>query len=229
MAWSYDDFEWGSNGDSISPSYGGITWTITTGVAKIATAQAYGGTRSMSLVNNAATNDISFPVTAGTDYSLICRMLMVSSPSILSNIVMHGNGSYYIQIYWDTDGQLYYYDTAAHSMGTFSKDAWHLLEVTNLNWTSHTFDVYVDEVLVKSGSVMRSGASYNNIWRWQQNANTGTKLFFDNIIVGKYKSIDIYKLSVWKALVSGKLMKSGVWKDIAYMQVLKSGAWKDIA
>jgi len=181
-----DNFEWGNDGDSIVNSGGGITWTKDNGVVQIATAQHYAGSRSMSFVNNAVAANIHFPVTAGTDYSLSCWMLMVSTPAGLTNVIMHGNGTKIIQIYWNKDGKLYYYDSSAHEIGTYSLDAWHLLEVNNLSWTAGTFDIYVDGSIAKAGAAMRTLNTYNNVWHFQQGANDGTKVYIDNIVVAQY-------------------------------------------
>ncbi len=232
MTWIYDDFESGTNGGSIGGSSmpgGGGSWTLTTGVVQMSNAQKYNGSLSLSFVNNSSQNDCQFPLIHGTDYSMIFRVLWTGSPAQLTNLIMHGDGTSIIQLYLATNGDLTYYDTSGHVVSNLSINVWHLIEVTHISWSGKTYDIYVDGVIVKSGAAMRALTSQTDVWRFQQPLNTGTCVYIDNIIVGKYESMDIYKLSVWKMLVSGLLMKSGAWKDIAYIQVLKSSAWKDIA
>lgn len=181
----WDDFEWGSSGNSLSASGGNVTWTVTTGSIQISTTQSYGGTRSAAMINNAAQNDFSFPVTVGTSIALLCKFYKADAV-LTTNLLIHGNGSKIMQVYCDSNENLLYYDTSGHTITTFSAGSWHTLEVNNINWSLGTFDVYLDGTLVKSGAGMRSLSSYNNLWRWQQNAYSGTGIYFDNVIVRQY-------------------------------------------
>jgi len=181
----FDDFEWSHDGDAITENGGGITWTKTTGAVTISTDQPYGGTRGVESVNNAVQNDWQCPTPAAphsgvSAYALQCRVY--KPDATLSHGFIHGNGTDCLQVYYFTDEQIGYYDTATHYVGTFAADAHHLIEICNINWTAKTFDIWVDGTCVKTGAVMRPLTSYNDIWRWQANANSGS-FYVDNVVI----------------------------------------------
>jgi len=177
----------GVDGANINTSGGTITYTVVGGSIQIDTSYAFYGTRSMGLVNSGVPNDVTFPVAVDPNISLRCRFYKLDGV-LTTNMVQHGNGTKMIQVYCDDAENLYYYDTAARLMGSFSAGAWHTLEINNINFTAGTFDVYLDSAILQAGAIMRTLNLYNGKWRLQQGVSSGTGFNVDNVIVRNFST-----------------------------------------
>lgn len=163
-----DDFEWGSDGDSLATSGGDITWSVTadgTSRAEIDTAQAYAGTRSARLYRDGTNSPpAAFSQTALTPNEVLCIPAMKDDTS--RYVVYHGNGTYRITVVAFETEVLYYYDGAYKDTGeTVSVDTWFLLEIRNVDWNSGTYDIYLDGSLAQSGATMEVTSANANIIR----------------------------------------------------------------
>ena len=160
----FDGFEWGSDGDPLSDSGGAITWTTTaagTSKAEIDTAQHHTGTRSARLyrdgTNMPKATFSQSPITASQSIHFWFRKDGTSQPSYL-----HGNGSHIIYVIVGFDEKVYYFDGSGKDTGaTVLINTWYSLSIRNVNWAAHTYDIYLNGVLIKSGAVMLSNPGYS--------------------------------------------------------------------
>ena len=149
--------------NSITPSGGAIDWTIVvagTSKAEINTAQHYSGTRSARLYrgdNNAAAY---FLQTALTPTQTIGFQYRTDGSAYF--VFRHGNGTYYLRITILSDEVIYYYDGSTHSTGSsVSVGSWNLISIRNVNWAAHTYDIYLDGILIQSAATMATSAAFS--------------------------------------------------------------------
>lgn len=72
--------------------------------------------------------------------------------STLSSVAYDGA----IEFKFSNTGELGVYDTAFRSGGSYSADTWYFIEFRNINWTTKTFDFYVN------GTLKRSAVEFRN-------------------------------------------------------------------
>lgn len=128
----FEDFEWGTDGDSIATSGGSVTWTVSTGgtsAADIDTAQAYGGTRSGRLYHD-GTNSPYFQTGGGLidGNTLISYRVRKNDTAQLYNFMY--NGSFYEMINHAESENIYYHNGTFLSSGlNIAVDTWELCNV----------------------------------------------------------------------------------------------------
>ncbi|MCJ7576239.1 MAG: hypothetical protein MUO80_06175 [Dehalococcoidia bacterium] len=73
----------------------------------------------------------------------------------------NGDGNYAIRVRVGDVERIEYYDGTWHP-STYSLQAkWNWIEFRNINWSTHTFDIYVDGYLWKTGATMWHYSGYN--------------------------------------------------------------------
>lgn len=175
VGYKHDDFEWGSDGDPISNSGGGIVWSrsVPTGChVEIDTAQAYSGTRSLGFYDYEPAHypTATFSRMAiSRSYSIGFR-LRISATGVEFNFA-HGNGTKFIHCYKTTNGTNYFAYSYTDSEGAlkystvssivFANDKWHLLEIKNIDFEGKEYDVYFEGVF-KARIPMRNGNAATN-------------------------------------------------------------------
>jgi hypothetical protein len=183
----FDDFERGSNGDTI-----GGAWTEDTAHVHISTEQAYAGTRSAKIVGGTdAVATIS--VTPSADISIQWRARKEDTADMA---VVHNDGGSRAQAYWGTD-ETYKYYSSSSSYTAFSpspisptKDAWHLFEMNDFNWTTNTADWWVDGTKCGNDSSQYSDAFQANKF-WIRGASAGGgSTFFDHFLIRNWRAIE---------------------------------------
>lgn len=108
-----------------------------------------------------------------------------------ANIFTHGNGTKLLLIAYAATEEIQYYDGSFRGTGQYpSYNTWHLLEVLNINFTSGTFDVYLNGSLIKSGASMRASATAANTVRIQGDADADQDVWLDNFIVRNWRAIE---------------------------------------
>jgi len=192
----FDDFERGSDGDTV-----GGDWTDTTAGAApplISTAQKYGGTRSAKIYSYAD----GFPLPGGMETAVtasdnISIMFRIYKNPNGEPVFSHGDGSSLQVIAWQNGGRLYYRDSSWNEVElapspAVSSEEWHLFEFNNFNWATNSFDLLIDEVIIGSGLVGPASTGENNKFIFNsQNYNPGTNItWIDNFIVRNYRTTE---------------------------------------
>lgn len=188
---SSDDFEWGSNGDLISTSGGGVTWTSANG-AIISTDQKYGGTRSAKLPYNASVASIICNLTASNNNAF--RFMFYKETDVnWAYPILHGNGSKHIYLRITSGESIQYYDGTYHDSGkTITADAWNTIDIVDVDFAAGTFKIDVnDSGSLSSACAMNNGASYTDtVWIEGDGNVSGADCWLDNFIVRNYRSTE---------------------------------------
>jgi hypothetical protein len=177
-----EDFEWGNSGDSLSPSGGDVTWSVTTqggtSVAEIDMEHKYTGTRS-GRVHMDGTNAV-WAQYSQAPLSYIGWHLRLDGETL--SRFDHGDATHTIWMRVKANGSIEYYDGSVHPTGkTITLNAWHYMEIRNIDWTAATYDIYADNVLVKSGTPMWANALGNGVARWYSDSGAGN-FWVDDIV-----------------------------------------------
>jgi hypothetical protein len=143
-----EDFEWGTDGTSLSESLGWVTtWDAVTS-AEIDTKWEHEGMRSGKWYwDGEHAAEASFTCAPLQSYGFWYRR---DGGGL--NVHRHGDETHRIDlgIFWD--GEIKYWDTQWRDTGySISDTYWHLLEIRNIDWTNHIFDIYLDEVRITPG------------------------------------------------------------------------------
>jgi hypothetical protein len=230
----FEDAEWGNNGDNINGSGGSVTWTSIRGTPVISTEQKYGGSRSIKIPHSKPSTCFSTSLTAGTEYNIRFRYYKENAAEN-DWLVIHGNASkrIYVQIDPSENVKAYngstYVDTTLNALA----DAWGLMEIYNINWTSGTFDIIVDGSNRTGVSMDTSG--WTNILAFCGDYQTvGADHWIDNIIVRNWRSTEPAWGS-WGAeemlpsTISAKLLTPTGWQEVWVgrdgVKTLISGGW----
>lgn len=157
----FDGFEWGSDTDPLDDSGGPITWTITiagTSKAEIDTAKHYSGTRSARLYYDGSNGPVAtFSQSPISSSQVIAFRFRQDDATRLE--IMHGNDSWRVGLYIHTNGNIYYWDGLSHyTSTTIDIDTWYLITIQNVDWSGHTYDIYLDGILIQSGADMQNAA-----------------------------------------------------------------------
>lgn len=179
----FDDFERGSNGDAL----GGI-WSATVDSAVISTEQTYGtGSRSAKLLGGATdwTRSMSCNLAASNEIAIRFRFFKEANAKF---DVWHGNGTKCVVVRYEADEDILYYDT--DTTVNCQAEAWDFFEITNINFTAGTFDLYyTNGAVAKSGAVMGTDASANGKFRiYDRASGSGVDTYIDNFIVRNWRT-----------------------------------------
>lgn len=179
----FDDFERGSDGDAL----GGI-WSATVASAVISTEQTYGtGSRSAKLLGGATdwTRSMSCDLAASNEIAIRFRFFKEANAKF---DVWHGNGTKCVVVRYEADEDILYYDT--DTTVNCQAEAWDFFEITNINFTAGTFDLYyTNEAVAKSGAVMGTDASANGKFRiYDRASGSGVDTYIDNFIVRNWRT-----------------------------------------
>jgi len=181
-----DDFEWGADTDPLTDDGGGIDWSVTalgTSVAEISTTSPFAGTRCARLYRDGSNNvTANFPQSGITSSQVISWR--VKKDDTADHLMYHGDGSSYIGVRIQTNELITYRDSTSwlSTGATVVAGDWYKLEVRNANWVAKTFDIYLDNVLIKSAADMNPAASFANIIRFDNIAGTAN-VYLDNVRV----------------------------------------------
>lgn len=167
----FDNFEWGSDGTNLNTSGGGVTWSVSTAgssVAQIYATLPYSGTRCARQYRDGTNNvNVSTSLTNSDNQSIKFRLR--TGASTYTAQFVHGTSSYQMNVR-SVNNALYYWDGATEiSLGiTMTGSAgvdgpWYTIELKNASFAgAHTYDIYVNGTLVKSGAAMTTDASWAN-------------------------------------------------------------------
>lgn len=186
----FDDFERGSDGDTI-----GGSWTETTAHVHISTDHAYGGTRCARWVGATGTNP-SAKIAAAHSDNIAYRMRFWKEATAGGTLYwQHDDGSELIDVGLGVAGgiEIKYYDGSWFGTGdNLSNGAWNLVEVRNINWTAGTFDIYLNDVLALSGcTTFTYGASaVDEIVLTISAYVTGEDAYIDDLIVRHFRATE---------------------------------------
>jgi hypothetical protein len=213
-----ENFEWGSDGDSVATSGGTVTWTVTaagTSRAEIDTAQYYSPTRCMRLYRDGTNNTLAIiplsPITVDTVLSMRIRKDTNSRLEI-----GHGDGTHTFFVRFNTDEAIQYYDGSYQNTGiSISANTWYLLEIKHVDWAALSFDIYIDGSLVKAVKTMPATAAYGNKLECSNGAGT-SESWVDDIQTTTITDFPTSNsLEAHMAFVSSPLATTPVWVNIA--------------
>lgn len=179
----FEDFEWGANGNNVTDSGGTITWTNFQGNATISTAEAFGGTRAMDLEQSVLSPIVYMDqVASDTDYALRMRVYKENNSRF---DLSHGDGTNRLQIYFQPDESLKYYDTSYEDTGDMgSYGTWQLTELTDMDFTGGTFDWWWNDAQIADDVDMRVNASWPDQVMFQ--GYTIDDVWIDDFIIRKW-------------------------------------------
>jgi hypothetical protein len=178
-----DDFEWGSDGDHIHTSGGGVTWT-TGNDPIISTTQKYSGSRSAKIPNHVSYGTMYCSVTPSSSISIQYRIYKTNSATY--GDCGHGNGTKRMQLYYSADESLLYDDGVGGKDTTkkLTADAFNLIECNNFDFTAGTYDIYLNSTVAKTGAAMAVQVWSNGVVYFTgANGGAGQDYWIDNLIV----------------------------------------------
>jgi hypothetical protein len=183
----FDDFERGSDGDTI-----GGNWTETVAHVHISTEQKFGGAKGakfIGMVGSRAT--ATFPFTAGDNYAIQCRVYHCITADLFATL-QHGNNTNRLMVAIEgVANKIQYYNGSWTDTGsTATPNAWSLFEVNNINFTAGTFDIYLNQSLIKSAATMHASNVLENIVKAYGAATVGQEVWVDNYIIRNWRSTE---------------------------------------
>lgn len=185
----FDNFEWGTDATALSTSGGGLAWTITapgSSKVEIDTGQYAGGTRSARFYRDGTNNPVAYHAqTAANTYAIRLKLRKENTSELR---IAHGNGSYniYLSYEYGNNNIQYYNGSTYTAIGSLPQDTWGLLEIRNINFTAHTYDVYLNDALLQSGIAMETSSTWCNSVVDFVVANVTAQSWIDNYMVRNY-------------------------------------------
>jgi hypothetical protein len=185
----FDDFERGSNGDTV-----GGSWTEDVAHVHISTDQdmgnvaGYFGTRAMKLVGNTSTQPrASIPVTASNNIAINYRYY---KEDLMGLVMQHGDGSgaYDASVWFSPAEDVQVWDGAGWVDSTVNcfKDVWGNIDIHKFNWTNGTMDITVAGATATGRDITYSSAGDDNVVRFYGDTTTDRDVWIDNFFVHNY-------------------------------------------
>jgi hypothetical protein len=179
----FDDFERGVNGDPVGGAWVGVGGSII-----ISTEQAYGGTRSGKWVAGGTHPTGYIPVTHSANIAIRTR-LYKRAAAVNSPDFYHGDTVKRTNTYITNAQHIYYNNGGAHDTGILiTADTWQLLEFKNYNWVAHTYEIYLNNGLVKANTPMEAVALNDLMGVFGNDGTAGHDFYLDNILARNWCS-----------------------------------------
>lgn len=144
------------------------------------------GIRSAKLAGHASTTYITQSLTATTGYSLFMRGYKETATEYAYPL-LHGDGSHVISVRIDGTEKIEYRNHAGtwtDSTGDITADAWFSMEVHDINWTSATYDLYLNGTRIVDDAQMYAASSCDDVWRIENDeTNVGDDFYIDTVQV----------------------------------------------
>lgn len=200
-------FEWGVDTDPLSDSGGTVMWTIIAGgdsKAEIDDEEGipYSGTRCARLYRDGSNNPRAYFSQGAIDSSqiLFARVRKDTNSDIA---LYYGHDGKVIQVYYDPNENLVYYDGSAHDTGVdIDVEEWATLAIKNVDWSAGTFDIYHNGILAKSGATMRTASSWNGTLSFY-NRQGDSNAWLDEVVVGHVPLDDSGGAITWTITAAG--------------------------
>jgi hypothetical protein len=179
----FDNFERGNNGDEL-----GNDW-LSGWNALISTDHSVSGTRSVK-IGGSSSGLLRRTVTASDNIAF--RYKMWKEDASHCYLMVSGNGSYRIASYVDASENIWAGPATNNDTAKdMTPDAWRFLDFQNWNWTAHTFDIYYDNSIAKSGAAISSDSSYGNLVEIQNDGSgAANDVYVDDFLVRNYRSTE---------------------------------------
>ncbi len=180
---TFDDFEWGSDGDPLDDSGGAIDWTISTGgssYAEIDDGRQYLGTRSGKLYYD-GTNQVNLYGAMSPPIHEILHVMVYKENAARSGIY-RGDGDHFLTVYWNSDEDLLYRDdTGTYDTGIdIPADTWFRF-TADIDWSSNTYSIYIDGNLAQADIDLRTGTTTTDQVWFYNNAGSGSSVWLDEV------------------------------------------------
>lgn len=195
-----DDFERGADGDAV-----GGDWTVAGGTVQISTAHsvgtgtAYTGTRATKFAGDPARPIAQIDVDHSDNIEI---RVWVYKEDAADFYLIHGNGTYRMNIYVAVAEDIYYVDDGGNQNtgSNLTADSWQEFYFTDFDWgTNQTYDIYLDASSIQDDADMQtSGATSDVFYVFGENV-ANNDLWIDNLCVRQYRTtdpptIDIYRV-----------------------------------
>ena len=182
----YDGFETGSYAPTWTAGSGPFTWSV----GSTAPVPASGNFRvAGSGGNSTHLTGLSTSLAAATPSSISWSIYTSSASGTgACNYFIAGNSAVtatncVVFCYFLNGNQIRFVSSSTVNY-TCSSNLWYNIELRNINWTAHTFDIYINNVLFQTSFPFRSNTQ-NDLSRLHlYNFNSGTFGYWDNITVG---------------------------------------------
>jgi len=178
-----EDFEWGSDGDSLEPSGGEVDWEVSTSGdsrAEIETDLDYvhTGTKSARFYR-----DSSGPYAWYSLWqpSYIGFWVKKDDTAYAAFRIGDGDNAIFVRIN-SSEVLQYSYDLWARDIRQLQADTWYLIEFRNIDWDDATYDIYVDGIRRKNDAAMRPWGTYDGLFYIGSWAGSSGTFWIDDII-----------------------------------------------
>lgn len=185
----FDDFERGSNGDSI-----GGAWNEYQPHVHISTEQDIGnvtgftGTRSAKFIGATTPPQATINLTAGDNQAIYFRVYKETAAAF--NIVSHGNGTNNFLVYHGADENIGFYDGNWNALAAGPVNQWYKIEIKNINFTAGTYDIYINDTLFRSAATMRKSTARTDEVLLSGPYAADSDAWVDNVIVRNWRSTE---------------------------------------
>jgi hypothetical protein len=173
-----EDFEWGSDGDSLNTWGGEVDWEVTiqgASVAEIDDDIWHSGTGTKSARFYRASSKIVYAYYSLLRPSYIGFWVMKDDTAYTT--IANGDGSKYIWVRIDNAERIQYYGSSGYVTlpYTFPVGTWRHIEFKNINWDAGTYDIYINgSRKTYPSATMRSAVSYKDNLYFESRSGAGT-------------------------------------------------------
>lgn len=184
----YDGFESGSYTPTWSTASGNFSWSVSTGNTASGTYKLEGTGGTSSHLNGLYT---TFAAQTPTNVSWD----IYTGGALSTDYVVMGNASVsasacIVFAYWQGSSSNIRFVSSTNIDYPASPNQWYHIEMRNINFSTHTFDVYINNNLVQTGFPFRSSTQNNLSTVHLYNYSNGTG-YWDNITIGNSSPLQL--------------------------------------
>jgi hypothetical protein len=178
----YDGFESGSYTPTWSVGSAPTTWNVTTTNPAVGTYRVEG-------TGGSSTHLTGLSTTIASSTPSEMSWWIYPQGTVATNYVVAGDNSVtatncVMFCYWLGSSNVIRFVSSSTYQYTATAGIWYHIEMRNINWTAHTFDIWINNVLVSTAFPFRS-ATQNSLTRIHlYNFNAGATASWDDIRVG---------------------------------------------
>lgn len=185
-----EDFEWGADGTSlgVEPPLGDVDWTVEKSwlgvnpLAEIDTEQKHSGYKSARFYNDSGYMLASYSQAPPTYKKFWLKKDADAVPCMIT-----GDGNHRIWVRVNSNNEVEYYDGSWQYSCTLKFGIeWHCIELKNIDWVHHTYDIYVDYIdyghCMEEGVPMQASIVYEGKTVYYNMGGMGSEFWIDDIL-----------------------------------------------
>lgn len=185
----FDDFERGADGDTV-----GGNWTESQAHVHISTDQKYtgtpGSTRSAKFVGAAAASQTMYQALTAETGTYEVRYRLYKETATPLFICALADASWQVDLRTNVNEQITAYPSAT-VLGTITPDAWQHIAINALDYTAHTYDVYLNSAKIGTAVAMENTAwSANKLLLSNNTSGSGNDAWVDNVFVRNWRATE---------------------------------------